>query len=124
MPTVYPRSSTVVYLPPISVPINLTVPTISGVAAVNQTLAATPGTFSGGFLTLTYQWKADGVAIVGATGLTYLLTATETGKVITITETATNGAGAASATSAPTGAVAGGTVGQPIGFLLLLTYAA
>lgn len=124
MPFVYPRSSTVVYLPPISVPANLTVPTISGVAAVGQTLTATPGTFSGGFLTLSYQWKADGVAILGATALTYLLTATETGKVITITETATNGAGSASATSAATGAVIGGTVGQPIGFLLLLTHAA
>lgn len=124
MPTVYPRSSTVVYLPPISVPVNLTAPTIAGTAAVNQTLTATPGTFSGGFLTLTYQWKADGVAILGATGLTYLLTATEAGAVITITETATNGAGSASATSAPTGTVVGGTVGQPIGFLLLLTHAA
>ncbi len=87
-------------------PANTELPTITGTAQVGETLTASEGTWTGTPTpTYSYQWEADGVDIVGATDATYVLTAAEEGTVITVTVTATNSAGSASATSAGTEAV-------------------
>jgi large repetitive protein len=57
--------------------------------------------------TISYQWKADGVDIAGATGTTFTLGQAEVGKVITVTASYTDGQGASeSVTSAATASVA------------------
>ena len=89
-------------------PTNSAVPTITGTAMVGETLTASNGTWAGkepptGFA---YQWKAGGTNIAGATAKTYLLTEDEEGKAITVTVTASNWKGSASATSSATSAVA------------------
>lgn len=62
------------------------VPVISGTAMEAQTLTSTAGTWDSG-TTLSYQWKADGMAISGATGSTFKLTSAQVGKAITLTIT-------------------------------------
>ena len=84
------------------VPVNSVLPAISGTVAIGQTLTATTGTWSNSPTGYTYQWNRDGVAIGGETASTYLLTASDPGTVITVTVTASNAAGSASATSAGT----------------------
>ena len=101
--------------------------TISGTASTGQTLTASSNTLAdldGITPPITYQWKANGTVISGATGSTYLLTLAEANKTITATASYTDGYGAVeSVTSAataavftntaPTGAVTiGGTVTQ------------
>jgi len=79
-------------------------PSISGVPGVDVTVNVTPGTASSE-PTYTYQWKADGVAIPGATSSSYTITKDELGTDITVTQTATNSAGSVAATSAAIGPV-------------------
>ncbi|MFN6340172.1 MAG: choice-of-anchor L domain-containing protein [Cyanobacteriota bacterium] len=82
--------------------------TISGVASQGQTLSAA-NTLADldGLGPISYQWKANGAAISGANGSTYLLKQAEVGKAITVTASYTDGFGAAEAvTSATTSAVA------------------
>ena len=69
-------------------------PTITGTAQVGQTLtAATSGiSDSDGLGTFSYQWKADGADISGATSATYTLTSNEQGKMITVTVSFTDAA--------------------------------
>lgn len=77
--------------------------TISGTAKVGQTLtAAVSGSNNTGVLS--YQWKANGTTISGATGNTFKLTAAEQGKTITCEVKSTVQTG--SITSAATAAVA------------------
>jgi hypothetical protein len=75
---------------------------ITGTAQVGATLTAVTAAL-GGTGTISYQWKADGADISGATGITYTLTAAETGKTITVTVTRAGYSG--SKTSAATAAV-------------------
>lgn len=87
-------------------PANTAVPAITGTTTVGSTLTATPGSWNGREPpALTYQWNRSGTPISGATGLTYVLTADDTGATITVTEKAKNWAGTAEATSAATAAV-------------------
>lgn len=88
-------------------PSNITLPVISGTAAVGQTLTTTNGSWSSnaGVPTFAYQWLANGVAIGGATANSYLLTATEQTKTITVQVTASNAVGSTTATSAGVGPV-------------------
>ncbi|WP_425956344.1 hypothetical protein [Xylanimonas sp. McL0601] len=58
-------------------------PTISGTVAVGKTLTATPGTWTPA-AAFAYQWRANGVAIAGATGATFTLTDAQWGKTITV----------------------------------------
>lgn len=88
-------------------PSNTAVPVISGTATLGQTLTATLGTWDDGPTSFAVQWKRGGVAISGATAQTYKQVAADVGAVITVTVTATNGLGNASATSSGTSAVAG-----------------
>jgi len=82
-------------------PVNGILPSIAGIAEQDEILTAVPGIWAP-FATFTYQWKRDGTNIAGATAQTYTLVAGDVGKAITVAVTATNTAGSASATSAPT----------------------
>jgi hypothetical protein len=83
------------------------VPTITGTATVGQTLTSTNGTWSGdATIVYTREWFANNLKIPGATNTTFVLTSAQSGTRITTRVTATNNAGSASATSAPTSAVA------------------
>lgn len=91
------------------------VPSISGVAKLDQTLNLISGTWDSG-VAKTYQWLADGVAISGATSTSILLTSAHVGKSITVRVTGTKtGYTTTAKTSAATSAVVVGTfTNQPI----------
>lgn len=59
-------------------------PTISGTLRVGQTLTANRGTWSPTPSVVTYQWRAEGKPITGATSSTYKLTRAEHGKNISV----------------------------------------
>ncbi|WP_382307786.1 cell wall-binding repeat-containing protein [Herbiconiux sp. UC225_62] len=81
-------------------------PTVAGTAQVGKVLTATVAPWAPDPVALSYQWNADGVAIAGATGLTFTPTTTQVGKAITFTVSGTKtGYTPLSATSAPTAAV-------------------
>ena len=82
--------------------------TITGTASQGQTLtAANSLADADGLGTISYQWKADGVVISGATGSTLLLGQAQVGRVISVTASYTDGFGVAeSVSSAGTAAVA------------------
>jgi hypothetical protein len=88
-------------------PSNITVPTIAGDLSVNGTLSTTGGTWSSNPDTLAYQWKRTGTDITGADDSFYEVTADDVGSTLTVTVTATNAFGTASATSVATSTVAG-----------------
>ena len=78
-------------------------PKVVGTPQVDETLTARPGLWNSTNVTFSYQWKADGVAIPGATGTTYEPTATQVGDEFTVRVVATKtgfrkGASASSAT--------------------------
>ena len=84
-------------------------PVITGTAEEDQTLTADASAVNDadGLGTFSYQWKADNVAIGGATSTTYTLTQAEVGKAVTVTVSYTDLQGTAeSVTSAATGNVA------------------
>ena len=82
--------------------------TIGGTPTQGQTLtAANTLADVDGLGTISYQWKANGVAISGATGSTLLLAQAQVGQAITVTARYTDGGGTPeSVTSAATAAVA------------------
>ncbi|RWR08132.1 SGNH/GDSL hydrolase family protein [Paenirhodobacter populi] len=96
----------------VAAPVNTTPPAISGTPAVGQTLTATEGTWSGAPV-IALQWLRDGVAIAGASGLSYPLTAADAGANISVRASATNAGGAATATSAAVGPVTDVPVATP-----------
>lgn len=63
--------------------VTATIPKVSGVLAVDQTVMATSGTWTSG-TTLAYQWLRDGVTIPGATQSSYRLTSTDAGKAVSV----------------------------------------
>ncbi len=82
--------------------------TISGTATQGQTLtAANSLTDLDGLGTISYQWRATGSPISGATGATFTLTQDQVGKTITVTASYTDGFGTAeSVVSTATSSVA------------------
>ena len=80
---------------------------ISGKATPGQTLTATSSLEDlDGLGAISYQWKANGATISGATGSSVTLTHAEVGKTITVTASYTDGQGTAEAvTSSATVAV-------------------
>jgi len=98
------------------VPENTTAPSISGTAAVGNTLTCNQGTWSGSGpsdpITFTYRWSRNGTAISGATSTTYPVVAADDGARLTCTVRATNAAGAAEATSAAVTVGGGGGGGD------------
>lgn len=84
-------------------PANTAVPVVSGTTALGDTLTATNGTWTGTPApTFTRQWTRGGTDIAGATGATYVITATDQGTTVAVKVTGTNTAGNAVATSAGT----------------------
>jgi protocatechuate 3,4-dioxygenase beta subunit len=82
-------------------------PSITGTPKVGQTLTGDPGTWPGDATALSYQWMRNDSAISDATNATYLLTADDLGKVITLTVTwSADGYQDVSESSGPTAVVA------------------
>jgi Ca2+-binding RTX toxin-like protein len=81
--------------------------TVSGYSYINQTLTANNTLVDlDGIGVINYQWKANGIAINGGTGSTFVLTSAQIGKVITVTATYTDNLGSLeSKTSLPTASV-------------------
>ena len=83
-------------------------PVITGFAQVGATLTVDPGAWEPQPVTLSYQWAADGEPIDGATGVSYVPTAADAGKSISVTVTGTRpGYEPASATTAGTTPITG-----------------
>lgn len=82
-------------------PANVVLPAVSGTAQVGETLTALPGIWTGA-VSFTYQWKADGSNIEGATGSTYNPVIGDVGNPITVVVTAVNSTGSTPAESADT----------------------
>ena len=90
---------------------NTVKPTITGTAKVGSTLTASRGTWNPTDATLAYQWKADGVAIAGATSTTLKPPLAQVGKRITVQVTASRrGYASVAALSAATAAVLPGVL--------------
>ena len=87
-------------------PVNTSLPSLSGTTTEGETLTVFGGTWTGlAPITYTRQLKRDGVAIPGATGVSYVLQAADVGKMITVMVTAINDVGSTPATSAAVGPV-------------------
>ncbi|MEU0082451.1 IPT/TIG domain-containing protein [Micromonospora tulbaghiae] len=88
---------------------SVSAPTVTGTVAVGATVRASTGEWSPTASAYTYQWAADGTAISGATGPTYVIPASRLGKRLTVTVTATKpGYTSGQATSVATVPVAKG----------------
>jgi hypothetical protein len=89
-------------------------PVIAGAAAKGQTLTATAGTWAGDTpLSYAYQWEdctPQGACapIGGATGQSYVVQASDVGRMLVVSVTASNDAGTGVALSAPTALVGSG----------------
>ncbi|PTT17826.1 hypothetical protein DBR36_10070 [Microbacterium sp. HMWF026] len=81
------------------------VPTITGTAAVGTTLVADSGRTE----QVTYQWRADGTAVSGATGASLIVPSGLVGRRITVTTASLSGKNVT--TSLPTDPVVAGTLG-------------
>ena len=108
-------------------PVNTAAPTISGTPQVGQTLTASQGTWSNTPTSYAYQWNRAGTPISGATSSTYVPVSGDIGSTLTVTVTAMNGTGSASATSAATAAVTaaaatGGGTGPAVGDVFLVNF--
>ncbi len=93
-----PSSATFDYLP---VPPLDGMPDISGTMKYGQILTVTPN-ITNNTGTLSFQWKANGINISGATGNTYTLTANEVGKPISCDITSDVESGTLNATASGT----------------------
>jgi hypothetical protein len=89
-----------------TIPVNTTLPVITGTAQVGQTLSASNGVWTNIPTAFTYQWNRNGVAISLATSSTYIPVASDVGTLLSVTVVASNASGASSpATSVSTAAV-------------------
>ena len=93
------------YMTDPTAPRNLVVPAITGVPQVGVPLTATAGDWAGA-TTITYQWEADGVAVAGATGESFVPLVAHVGDAITVVVTASNSSFNTTAESAATAVVA------------------
>jgi hypothetical protein len=78
-------------------PVPLTYPTLSGTAYLGDTVTATPGTWSAGTYTISYEWLMCGltacVAIDGASGLSHTIGPADVDHVIVLRAAATAAGG-------------------------------
>ncbi len=85
--------------PPTSPPVNISPPTITGLAQTGQKLSAGTGSWSESPSAYAYQWQrcntagASCSAISGATAQTYTIGSTDTGSTLRVSVTASNSAG-------------------------------
>ena len=76
-------------------------PTLSGIAKYGSALTVVPGSWDAN-ASLSYQWFRDGVKISNATGLTYLLSIADIGRLVSVQVTGSAaGYASSTATSAP-----------------------
>jgi hypothetical protein len=93
---------------PIAPPANVAPPAISGTPREGETLVATTGAWSGSPTAFAYQWErcaADGsgcTPLPGADETAYVLDVSDAGSTVRVLVTASNSAGASTASSAPT----------------------
>jgi hypothetical protein len=81
-------------------PVNIVTPNVTGSSIIGQTLTTTDGTWTGtNPITYSYQWKNNGVDILGETNSTYVTVFGDYGDSITCEVTGTNVAGSSSAIS-------------------------
>ncbi|MEU0459502.1 FG-GAP-like repeat-containing protein, partial [Streptomyces sp. NPDC006129] len=121
----YPRGSFTVSPAPLK---NTTAPAVTGTARVGSRLTAAPGSWTPAPDSYTYQWKADGQVISGATAATYLVPASLRGKKVTVAVTArksgwqstTAESSARVITAAPRDHAGTGSVPDGVGDLLTL----
>jgi hypothetical protein len=86
-------------------------PQVSGRPVVGSTLTAAPGTWGPAPVTLSYQWLRSGVAVPGATGTTYPVTAADLGATLSVRVTgAKTGYTTVAKVSVATAAVAAGAL--------------
>jgi hypothetical protein len=78
---------------PPAVPTNTAAPSISGTAAVAQTLTCNNGDWTGNPIGFTYQWSRDGNPIPGAASQTYGVQSDDQGHSLTCTVIAINDGG-------------------------------
>lgn len=97
--------------PPVVTPVlAASTPSVSGKVVAGGTLTAVVGSWTAG-TALAYQWRADGVAVAGATGASFVPRSAQVGKKITVTVTGSKaGFASVARTSAATGAVADANV--------------
>jgi hypothetical protein len=84
----YPRGTFTVTQPQLK---NTAAPKVTGTAKVGAKVTAAPGSWSAAPSSYTYQWKADGKTISGATASAYTIPASMLGKKLTVTVTAVKG---------------------------------
>lgn len=85
--------------------------TVSGTTRVGYPLQAKPGSWAPDGVRFSYQWKRNGVAIAGATGEKYVLSATDRKQRVTVTITgALSGYASRSVTSTSTAEIGAGTL--------------
>ncbi len=90
--------------------------TISGTPAEDQLLTATNTLADqNGLDTISYQWKADGINIQGATSATYTLTQSDVGKAITVYASYTDLEGAQESVASAATAVIANVNNEPTG---------
>lgn len=87
-------------------PVNSVLPAITGTKTQGQTLTCSSGTWSK-TPSYSYQWRRDGVAIIGATASTRVLALADVGALMSCTVKATKSGVSAVATSANTTAIVG-----------------
>ena len=93
----------------VDLPVNTALPVVTGTMTVGSTLTTTDGTWtSTDPITISYQWKTNGLINPGAITDTYVVAPADVGAVISVTVTATNVRGGVSVT-VNAGAGAGGT---------------
>lgn len=80
-------------------PTSTAAPTLSGTAAVGQTLTCSQGQWAGNPTSLSYTWLRGATAIAGQAGSTYVVQEADQGQTISCMVTASNAAGSASAKS-------------------------
>jgi subtilisin family serine protease len=96
-----------------AVPVNSSLPLITGALAEGETLAASAGTWTNAPSAYTYQWQRCNAVSVscgpidGADTATYVVSAPDVAKRLRVVVTATNHAGSTNATSAVTDVISG-----------------
>ena len=93
----------------VGLPANTAVPSISGTAAVGQTLTASTGTWTNSPTSYSYQWqrcpRGSSCVDVNNTSQTYPVGQVDVNATLQVVVTATNAAGSVPSTSAPTALV-------------------
>ncbi|MGC4174605.1 5'-nucleotidase C-terminal domain-containing protein [Demequina sp.] len=85
-------------------------PTIAGTAKVGSTLTAKAGMWQPSGVRFAYQWFANGVAIAGATGSTFVPTSAQYGKQVTVEVTGFKAGYVALAKTSSSVKIAAGTI--------------